>query len=448
MDDDWTRGLAAAGLSPGQVAVKREMLGRARRALEDVGLAPGTERRAFFVPGRVEVLGKHTDYAGGRSLLCTVERGFAVVAAARHDRVIRVIDADKALAVEFGLDPDLVPEVGRWSNYPMTVARRLSRNFPAAARGGDIALVSDLPADAGMSSSSALMIAIFLVLAELNALERSFAYRREIRSAEDLAGYLGTVENGQSFGSLAGDRGVGTFGGSEDHTAILCCQPGALSQYSFCPVRHERTVPLPARYLFVVASSGVLAQKTGDALERYNRASLATRAILESWRASSGRADTSLAAAVAHAPDAVDRIRRMLSDSPEPSFPRQVLLDRLQQFVDESTEIVPAVGDALARGDVGAIGPLVDRSQRAAEILLGNQVPETIALARGARSLGAVAASAFGAGFGGSVWALVDGEAAGEFQSRWSEQYARQFPDAASRAVSFVTRPGPAAIRL
>jgi galactokinase len=265
MDDDWTRGLAAAGLSPGQVAVKREMLGRARRALEDVELPPGTEVRAFFVPGRVEVLGKHTDYAGGRSLLCTVERGFAVVAAARHDRVIRVIDTGKALAVEFALDPDLVPEAGRWSNYPMTVARRLARNFPAAARGGDMAFVSDLPPDAGMSSSSALMIAIFLALAELNALERSFAYRREIRSAEDLAGYLGTVENGETFGSLAGDRGVGTFGGSEDHTAILCCQPGALSQYSFCPVRHERTVPLPARYVFVVATSGVLAQKTGDA---------------------------------------------------------------------------------------------------------------------------------------------------------------------------------------
>jgi galactokinase len=448
MGDDWTRGLSAAGLSPAQVVVKREMLGRARRALEDVGLESGAEVRAFFVPGRVEVLGKHTDYAGGRSLLCTVERGFGVVAAPREDRAIRVIDAGKGVAAEFALDPDLVPEVGQWSNYPMTVARRLARNFPGAARGADIAFVSDLPADAGMSSSSAFMIAIFLVLAELNALGRTFAYRREIRSAEDLAGYLGTVENGQSFGSLAGDRGVGTFGGSEDHTAILCCQPGALSQYSFCPVRHERTVPLPDRYVFVVGSSGVLAQKTGDALEGYNRASLATRAILESWRVSSGRADASLAAAVAHAPDAVNQIRRALAECREPAFPRQVLLDRLQQFVDESTEIVPAVGDAIARGDVEAIGPLVERSQRAAEVLLGNQVPETIALARMARSLGAVAASAFGAGFGGSVWALVNTEAAGEFQSRWSEQYARQFPDAASRAISFVTRPGPAAIRL
>jgi galactokinase len=330
----------------------------------------------------------------------------------------------------------------------MTVARRLVRNFPGVARGADIAFVSDLPPDAGMSSSSAFLVAVFLVLAELNALAQSFAYRREIRSAQDLAGYLGTIENGQSFGSLAGDHGVGTFGGSEDHTAILCCQPGALSQYSFCPVRHERTIPLPERYMFVVGSSGVLAQKTGDALERYNRASLATREILELWRAASGRADRSLSAAVAHAADAVDRIRRVLSDSAGEAFPRQVLLDRLQQFVDESTEIIPAAGDALACGDVEAIGPLVDRSQRAAEKLLGNQVPETIALARGARSLGAIAASAFGAGFGGSVWALVGAAAADQFQARWTEQYARQFPEAATRAVSFVTRPGPAAIRL
>jgi galactokinase len=448
MDDAWTLGLSAAGLSPPQVAVKRGMLGQAQRALDEAEFDPRAEVRAFFVPGRIEVLGKHTDYAGGRSLLCAVERGFAIVAASRQDRVIRVIDAGRASRTEFALDPDLAPAAGHWSNYPMTVARRLVRNFPGVARGADIAFVSDLPPDAGMSSSSAFLVAVFLVLAELNALAQSFAYRREIRSAQDLAGYLGTIENGQSFGSLAGDHGVGTFGGSEDHTAILCCQPGALSQYSFCPVRHERTIPLPERYVFVVGSSGVLAQKTGDALERYNRASLATREVLELWRAASGRADQSLAAAIAHAPDAVDRIQRVLSDSAGETFPRQVLLDRLQQFVDESTEIIPAAGDALACGDVEAIGPLVDRSQRAAETLLGNQVPETIALARGARSLGAIAASAFGAGFGGSVWALVGAAAAAEFQARWTEQYARQFPEAATRAVSFVTRPGPAAIRL
>ena len=72
-------------------------------------------------------------------------------------------------------------------------------------------------------------------------------YCREVTSPESLAGYLGTVENGQSFGSLSGDRGVGTFGGSEDHTAILCCMPHQFSQYSFCPVEFRRRVSLSRR---------------------------------------------------------------------------------------------------------------------------------------------------------------------------------------------------------
>jgi galactokinase len=51
--------------------------------------------------------------------------------------------------------------------------------------------------------------------------------------------------------------------------------------------------------------------------------------------------------------------------------------------------------------------------------LLGNQVPATMALARSARELGALAACSFGAGFGGSVWALVDRGIAGDFAARW-----------------------------
>src|SRR2546425_5961945 len=52
------------------------------------GRAP---ERAFWVPGRIEVFGKHTDYAGGRSLIATVPRGFAFVGAPRSDGVVRLI---------------------------------------------------------------------------------------------------------------------------------------------------------------------------------------------------------------------------------------------------------------------------------------------------------------------------------------------------------------------
>jgi galactokinase len=68
-------------------------------------------------------------------------------------------------------------------------------------------------------------------------------------------------------------------------------------------------------------------------------------------------------------------------------------------------------------------------SQAEAKSLLDNQVPETVALARSARELGAFAACSFGAGFGGSVWALVDRDA---------EAFARRW-----HAGAFVARPGP-----
>jgi galactokinase len=68
-----------------------------------------------------------------------------------------------------------------------------------------------------------------------------------------------------------------------------------------------------------------------------------------------------------------------------------------------------------------------------------------MALARSARALGARASSAFGAGFGGSVWALVAEAESDAFTKRWAETYRRDFPAAAPRAVFFTTRPGPAA---
>lgn len=191
------------------------------------------------MPGRIELLGKHTDYAGGRSLLAACERGLVIGMRPRDDAVVTFLDAGTRAEARFAMDPDLVPLTGRWAGYPMTVARRLARNFPNARRGADLVLASDLPSAAGLSSSSALIIATFLALADANALSDTPAWREHLATPESLAGYLGCVENGQDFGPLTGELGVGTFGGSQDHTAILCCHAGALSQYRFCPVTFE-----------------------------------------------------------------------------------------------------------------------------------------------------------------------------------------------------------------
>jgi galactokinase len=324
----------------------------------------------------------------------------------------------------------------------MTVLRRLSRNFPEFTHGADLVFESDLPSAAGMSSSSALMIAVLLALVRANDLDTTTRWTDNIRDQrEDLAAYAATIENGQTFRGLTGESGVGTEGGSEDHTAILCSRPGYLAQYAFCPTRHERSIALPAELTFAIGVSGIAARKTGEAKEDYNRASRHAARVLEIWNRETGRRDESLASALASSAEAAHTLRAVIGADRE-------LRERLDQFVEESTELVPTAASQIESGRFDALGETVARSQELAERLLRNQVPETSGLARLAREQGAIAASAFGAGFGGSVWALVELADAPAFLNRWQNAYRAAFPAAAPRSRFFLTRPGPSVVRL
>ncbi|MBN2021526.1 MAG: hypothetical protein JW809_01915 [Pirellulales bacterium] len=435
--------LSQAGDEPDAASARAALLAQAAALVPEA-----SARRAFCVPGRIEVFGKHTDYAGGRTMVVAAQRGLALVAAPRGDRAVRISSVTMGQTVAFDLEPDLVPQPGHWSNYPMTVARRIARNFPGPLAGADVAFASDLPLAAGMSSSSALVVGVFLVLAEINRLEERPEFKAAIADPTDLAGYLGTIENGQSFGPLAGDRGVGTFGGSEDHTAILHGQPGRISQYSYCPVRFERTVDLPRTHVFAVAASGVIAEKTGAAKDLYNAVSARAAALLDVWRGATGQTARHLAEILATGPGAAERLARHVAASRRDDFDADSLARRLAHFQAESHEIIPAAGDALVRGDLAAFGREAARSQDLAERLLGNQVPETSALAALALQCGADAASSFGAGFGGSVWALVARTRADSFLDQWREAYASAFPHRAPMAAFFTTSAGPGALRV
>lgn len=434
-------------MSATESAAKSNLCASLLAELRELRGGPVESARAFFVPGRVEIAGKHTDYAGGRTLVCAIERGFCLVAAPRADAEICMRDTTRGSEARFTFDPGAEAARGGWSNYAITVARRIARDFPAARTGADIVFASDLPRASGMSSSSALLVAVFFALAEINALAQTDFFRDFIRSREDLAGYLGAVECGAAFGSSRGDRGVGTLGGSEDHVAILCSRAGFLRQYSYCPIRFEREARLPEDQVLAIAVSGVHADKTGGAQDAFNRASGAAREILALWRSATRRDDASLAAALASAPDAADRLREILRQSGAPGFAPGLLLQRLEQFAEESNAIVPGVADALASGDLARAGALMDRSQRMAETLLGNQTPETMELARSARELGAAAASAFGAGFGGSVWALVNSARANEFRDAWAASYHEKYAERAGASEFLITRAGPGLVQ-
>jgi galactokinase len=402
-------------------------------------LTGGPPTWRWFVPGRLEVLGKHTDYAGGHVLAGTVPRGFAMVAGPRADRRVRVIDVANRVHLDLGIDDDGPARTG-WASYIQVTMRRLAANFPGAPLGLDLAFSSDLPRAAGVSSSSAIVVGIATALVRRGNLVARDEWQAAITSAEDQASYFGCLESGHDFRTLAGNAGVGTHGGSEDHSAILMSRAGHLGHYRFVPTTRLAVMPCPPEWTFVVGVSGVHADKAGTVRDRYNRAAFTAAALLAVWNGAAAVPAPSLSVAL-EAPGAEAELRRLVATAAPQGIPAADLLRRLDHFLAEDA-IVNEAARACARGDAAALGALAEASQARAEAWLGNQVPETVTLAALARGCGARGATSFGAGFGGSVWALVDDGDAAAFARAWIAAYSARHPGMPNVAW-FAARPGP-----
>ena len=124
-----------------------------------------------------------------------------------------------------------------------------------------------------------------------------------------------------------------------------------------------------------------------------------------------------------------------------------LLRRRAEQFFAEQA-LTLAVADAFSTADYATLGKAVGQSHSLTDTHLCNLVPETRFLPASAVELGALAASAFGAGFGGSAYAVVQIAEAAEFIAKWKQAYRSKFPDAAVRSMFFPVRPGPGAFEL
>jgi galactokinase len=112
-------------------------------------------------PGRVNLIGEHTDYNDGFVLPCAIDYGTVIAARARDDMLVRVVAADyKGEVDEFRLDePIAARKDALWPNYVRGVARHLiEHGLPL--RGADLALAGNVPQGAGLSSSASLEVAV------------------------------------------------------------------------------------------------------------------------------------------------------------------------------------------------------------------------------------------------------------------------------------------------
>ena len=562
---DIVQHLVSSGFDPEPAKEIQAMFqSSAQRLLSNAEAAnPTTPCRAFWVPGRIEVLGKHTDYAGGKSLLGAVNKGFAVVSTTTQDAVqnnVRIFtqfsdgrELNETLRL-IGTPEDLerlrkcTTDEGGWAAYPAAAVQRLTSNFGITV-GADIAIECSLPEASGMSSSSAVICYMWMVLDSYNdissgingkatnaaAFAKSIAVNTDMSPGTEgeanLYTFLGNIENGKDFRpgqgefTLNGMGGVGTFGGSEDHTAIMSCTKGQLKMWEYCPTKHLRTVNVDPNVRFVVAVSGAKAEKTGAAMNEYNDA-----CALAAWSAACftvSRASSTekpmdrdtLGALfpnttlynpnVPNCAEVVRQVRAELNNlhsnyfgdrcgtkrSSDDSSSEQVrstiiaamrsvtshfktslpavmgplglgcdglesdritmdvLVQRFEQYFDESEDIVSSCCEHFDSKNYEALGTMVDSSHLFTVEKLKNTIPETAWLPRWARTAEgkALAASAFGAGFGGSCWALVNKDESEDFCKRWLNAYEKQFPAKEGCGLTrefFVFAPGPGAFAL
>src|SRR5262252_1042652 len=199
-------------------------------------------------PGRVNLIGEHIDYHLLPVLPMALERSIRVRFEARTDQWIRA-ESEHYEPREFEWTAGLTPVArGDWENYLRAAAQAVAGKW-GVLHGIDAHIRSDLPAAAGLSSSSALIVAFTLALLRANGREATFEELMEI------------LPDGEQF--------VGTRGGGMDHAASLASRAGCASLIHFAPVR-VRHIPIPSDWAFLVAHSMHTAQKSGAIRERYN----------------------------------------------------------------------------------------------------------------------------------------------------------------------------------
>ena len=301
------------------------------------------------------------------------------VVAPREDGVV-TRHRRRRTAAEVGSRASLDQPPGRTGT---TTRRRSSGASSATSRarcsGADIAIASDLPRAAGCQQLE-------------RARHRRCSWRSPIAtrsprvpstgsdasaSLEELAGYLGAIENGHAYGDLAGDRGVGTFGGSEDHTAILCAVPGTSS----ATLRAGAARGVGAARRLACSSSAPAASRpprpasTASATTGGRGAAGAARALADADRRDAGDARR---AARAKGRDASNGCARFIDDAPAGAGfpPRCCATGSITSSPKRSgSSRAPRGRSPPATSRPSAT--LVDESQHLAEQWLGNQIPET-----------------------------------------------------------------------
>ncbi|TQL47010.1 galactokinase [Homoserinimonas aerilata] len=333
----------------------------------------------WSAPGRVNLIGEHTDYNEGFVLPFAINRRTVAAVGLRDDSTLRVASSFADEIAEISL-AELTPDaLAGWSAYPLGVAWALGEHGAdlAAVPGVDIFIDSDVPVGAGLSSSAAIESAVALAL---NDVWRLGLDRTTLAKV----------------GQLAENKAVGAPTGIMDQSASLLGKADS-AVFLDCRTLDATVVPLgfdEAGLALVIIDTGVAhSHSTGGYGER--------RAACERGATAMGvpsLRDLSI--------DDLPRAQQLLDD---------VTFRRVRHVVTENQRVLDTVRTLREQGPT-AIGELLDASHASMRDDFEISVPELDLAVETAQANGAIGARMTGGGFGGAAIALVPIEGVSRIQ--------------------------------
>lgn len=347
----------------------------------------GREPRLFSAPGRVNLIGEHTDYNDGFVLPMAIDREVVVAAGSNASRKVRVHSLNSDESAEFDLDNPGPGQRGLWVDYVEGMAQSLMARG-CELQGADLLLLSDVPSGAGLSSSAALEISTGLALVKVSG---------------------ASVERVEL--ALAGQRAehvyVGTKCGIMDQLAAACASAGHALLID-CRSLEMTHIPLDTSSVVVaICDTGV---KHELASSEYNTRREECERGVEMLKR--------VLPEIRHLRDvSMEDFERHEGMLPEP------VRSRCRHVVTENARTLSAAA-ALRTGDFGELGRLMRLSHESLRDDYEVSCAELDALVEVAVSVGGVyGARMTGGGFGGSTVNLVRRDALEEFQEEVKAGY-------------------------
>ena len=346
----------------------------------------GSPPRIFCAPGRVNLLGEHTDYNDGFVMPCAIGFSTRVAISSRLDR--KLVIRSEEFSEQFEFDLDNLPTRGKgvWSDYVLGVAVML-RQIGHATPGASLLVRGEVPIGAGLSSSAAIEVASALALMSLNG---------EALPMPEVAKLCQRAENvfiGARVGIM--DQFISCLG-KAGHALLLDCRS-----------LEYKLIPIPENVRLVICNTMVKHDHANGAYNRRREECDEGVKILSQWYPKiRALRDVS-----------VEQLEQYKADIPETIYKRCLHVVSENQRVLEGAQY-------LTDGDVGRFGALMQQSHLSLRDLYEVSCRELDVMAEIAQSLkGYCGGRMTGGGFGGCTVNIVRAPDAESFAAQISERY-------------------------